>query len=495
MPAVAAPPASTGTRSVAITTAGQSPGDFSTLRDLTLNSNVGIYSIPPGTYRNFIANGGAGFSLGVSGSTVPSVYNLATLTLNGSSQIQVIGPVVVTIGSGLTINASVGSSPNPLWLVLRVASGGVTLNSGSFLSGVVVAPSGTVTINGSTTLKGTVFSDRLTVNGGGLLQAFGDTAPPSLTIDSPCQNAITTLAQFVVTGTYADSTPTTVSVNGAAAVQSSGSFNSTIALSDGANTITAVATDIFNNSAQVTRNITRVAGSNHAPAVNAGQDLTIFLPAGAILNGATSDDGLPTCATPSVVWSKVSGPGDVVFADSNSAVTSATFSLPGDYLLRLSSSDSELTGNDDVTVHVFPPNQPPVVNAGPNQAIELPNTVALNGSVTDDGLPPGSTLTIAWSKVSGPGTVIFSNPNEAATNATFSHPGSYLLQLSAGDTQYTTTDSVEIAVAPENQPPEVNAGPNQTIELPTNSVTLSGTATDDGFPAGSTLTIAWSKVS
>lgn len=63
MPTVAAPPASTGTRSVVINSPGQSVGDFATLRDLTLNGNVGIYSIPSGTYRNFIANSGAGFSL------------------------------------------------------------------------------------------------------------------------------------------------------------------------------------------------------------------------------------------------------------------------------------------------------------------------------------------------------------------------------------------------------------------------------------------------
>ena len=37
----------------------------------------------------------------------------------------------------------------------------------------------------------------------------------------------------------------------------------------------------------------------------------------------------------------------------------------------------------------------------------MPNAAALNGTVTDDGLP-NNTLTITWSKVSGPGTVTFS---------------------------------------------------------------------------------------
>lgn len=230
MPSVAAPPASTGTRNVVINNSSQSPGDFSTLRDLTLNGGVGMFAVPPGTYRNFIANGGAGFVLGTAGSTQAQVYNFAALTLNGQSSVQVVGPVVLTVGGSVTLNASMGSTNNPLWLTLKIASGGVTLNGGSFLSGVVVAPGGTVIINGNSTLKGTCFSDRLTVNGGGLLQGFGDTAPPIVNIDSPCQNAVTNLAQIGVSGSVSDSTPTTVSVNGIAATQNAGIFSATVPL-------------------------------------------------------------------------------------------------------------------------------------------------------------------------------------------------------------------------------------------------------------------------
>jgi RHS repeat-associated protein len=45
-----------------------------------------------------------------------------------------------------------------------------------------------------------------------------------------------------------------------------------------------------------------------------------------------------------------------------------------------------------------------------------------------------------------------------------------------------------------NQAPVANAGPNQTITLPTNTATLNGTATDDGLP-NNTLTISWTEVS
>lgn len=47
-----------------------------------------------------------------------------------------------------------------------------------------------------------------------------------------------------------------------------------------------------------------------------------------------------------------------------------------------------------------------------------------------------------------------------------------------------------------NQAPTVNAGNDQTITLPTSTVTLTGTASDDGLPAPpATMTYAWSIVS
>jgi hypothetical protein len=50
------------------------------------------------------------------------------------------------------------------------------------------------------------------------------------------------------------------------------------------------------------------------PAVNAGPDQTITLPSGATLAGTANDDGLPN-GTLTAIWSKVSGPGIVTFAN------------------------------------------------------------------------------------------------------------------------------------------------------------------------------------
>jgi RHS repeat-associated protein len=170
LPTVAPPPQSAGTRNVTINQSGQNPGDFATLRDLTLNGNVGSVAVPPGTYRNFAANGGGSFVFGAQGATEAVVYNLNSLTLNGASRLLIAGPVVLTLASSLTLNGMAGASTDPRLLTLRIASGGVTLNGGSSLYAVVQAPSGTVNINGNSLLQGSLACDRLTINGNGMLK-------------------------------------------------------------------------------------------------------------------------------------------------------------------------------------------------------------------------------------------------------------------------------------------------------------------------------------
>jgi hypothetical protein len=172
MPSVTTPPRPSGARDLAIDRTGQSLGDVTTLRNLTLNNTAGVITLLAGTYGQVTVNSGAVLQLGIAGATEPAVYNLQGLTLNGQSELRVVGPVVLNLATGLTLNGSAGSADHPTWLTVNVATGAVTLNGGGAFYGVLRAPSSTITLNGNTRLRGALAADRLTLNGGATVQAI-----------------------------------------------------------------------------------------------------------------------------------------------------------------------------------------------------------------------------------------------------------------------------------------------------------------------------------
>ncbi len=202
--------------------------------------------------------------------------------------------------------------------------------------------------------------------------------------------------------------------------------------------------------------------TNAAPTVSAGLDRGITLPVTASLDGTVMDDGLPTGASVTTTWSKVSGPGIVTFANAAAVDTSANFSAAGTYVLRLTASDTALSASDEVTVIVTGAvvNAPPNVNAGPDGAVTLPASASLTGTVSDDGLPSGSVITTTWTKVSGPGTVTFGSAAAVDTTATFSVAGTYVLTLTVSDGSLNANDTVTITVASTPAP-----GVTRTIRL------------------------------
>ncbi len=134
--------------------------------------------------------------------------------------------------------------------------------------------------------------------------------------------------------------------------------------------------------------------TNQAPVVSAGPDRTVILPADATLSGVVTDDGLPTSGTLTRQWSTVSGPAGttVTFATPTAASTTARFSAPGVYGLRLTAGDSQLSSSDDVTVTVLPAGTKVLdaaVAAGSDDAEERSNgSVTLNSGdleLTTDG--------------------------------------------------------------------------------------------------------------
>ena len=91
---------------------------------------------------------------------------------------------------------------------------------------------------------------------------------------------------------------------------------------------------------------------NVAPAVNAGADQILTLPATtASLAGTVTDDGLPGGGV-TTQWTKVSGPGTVTFGNAAAASTTASFSVQGAYVLQLTANDGAATASDTITITV-----------------------------------------------------------------------------------------------------------------------------------------------
>lgn len=325
---------------------------------------------------------------------------------------------------------------------------------------VDAGPSQSVVLPGGATLAGTVSDDGLP--NGALVVQWSAVNGPGNVLFADASSAATT-AMFTAAGTY------------------------TLRLTADDGDLSA--------SSQLTILVSSAPPSNLPPSVSAGASQTVRLPASATLAGSATDDGRPAPANLSVSWSVVSGPGTVTFADAARVDTTATFVTSGSYVLRLTATDGALSGSSDVGITVLPRlNQPPSVNAGASQAVTLPSGAMLQGTATDDGLPAG-TLTTTWSVVSGPGVVAFGDPFATMTSATFATAGTHVLRLTASDGALSASGDVTITVNPRpNQPPTANAGPDQAITLPA-AASISGTASDDGLPAGSTLSTTWSRVS
>lgn len=72
------------------------------------------------------------------------------------------------------------------------------------------------------------------------------------------------------------------------------------------------------------------------------------------------------------------------------------------------------------------------------------DSIDLTASVTVDGLPTGDTVSTTWTKLDGPGNVVFADVNSINTTAVFDAPGTYTLQLEATDGTETASDTLTV---------------------------------------------------
>jgi PKD repeat protein len=114
---------------------------------------------------------------------------------------------------------------------------------------------------------------------------------------------------------------------------------------------------------------------------------------------------------------------------------------------------------------------PPVANAGPDQTVTAGATVQLSGAASTD--TNSNALTYSWAILSQPAGSTAVLSNTTIVNPTFiaNVAGIYVVQLTVSDGNSNSQPvTVMITANPQDQPPVVNAGSNQIITLPINSV-------------------------
>ncbi|MDI1322034.1 MAG: PKD domain-containing protein [Algoriphagus sp.] len=143
-------------------------------------------------------------------------------------------------------------------------------------------------------------------------------------------------------------------------------------------------------------------------------------------------------------------------------------------------------------------NKPPISNAGADQTITLTgnnHVIVLDGSGSVD--PDGVLVAFNWKLVSGPSSIVITNPNSQKTTVTIFNPGTYIFELTVTDDRGTSAkDTVQVkAIVAENKSPIANAGPDQTITLTGNNqvIVLDGSGSLD--PDGVLVAFRWTLVS
>ena len=171
LPAIPAPPNPTGNRYITINSQNDinNIGNWSTVRDLNLNSNVDDVAVPPGTYNNFSANSNAGFVFGIEGSSTPTVYNFQYINFNSNSRLTVVGPIIITVRNWSNISSSVlGSAENSNWLELRSSNGGFNISGNSTIYGNLIAPQGSISLDG--TIAGSAAANYLNISSNSVIK-------------------------------------------------------------------------------------------------------------------------------------------------------------------------------------------------------------------------------------------------------------------------------------------------------------------------------------
>ena len=192
-----------------------------------------------------------------------------------------------------------------------------------------------------------------------------------------------------------------------------------------------------------------VPPANRAPTANAGDNATVDAGMSVMLDGSGSMD--PDGDNLTYAWALAAPEGSTaVLADADMAMPSFTTDVVGAYVVELTVSDGEYSDSDSVTISAVDPaqNQAPVANAGPDQAVEVGASVALDGTGSVDA--DDDTLTYSWMLETPMGSgAMLDDASIPTPGFTADVPGSYTAILVVNDGALDSTADEVVVTAQE----------------------------------------------
>ncbi|XP_073938875.1 dyslexia-associated protein KIAA0319 homolog isoform X2 [Castor canadensis] len=219
--------------------------------------------------------------------------------------------------------------------------------------------------------------------------------------------------------------------------------------------------------------------------VSAGDNLMITLPNNEVELKAFVVPAPPAETAYKYEWSLISHPVDYQGEIKQGHMQTLNLSQlsVGLYAFRVAVSSENAFGEGFVNVTVKPArriNLPPIAVVSPQtQELTLPLTSALiDGSQSTDDT---NIVSYHWEEVNGPFIEKNTSLDSPILHLSNLGPGNYTFRLTITDSDGATnfTTAAVIVNSAVDYPPVANPGPNQTITLPQNSVTLNGNQSSD----------------
>ncbi|MEO7991019.1 MAG: PKD domain-containing protein [Chryseolinea sp.] len=253
-------------------------------------------------------------------------------------------------------------------------------------------------------------------------------------------------------------------------------------------TFTLTVTDNDNKTAVDTASVIVTPKIILPPTAGAGVDKLITLPTNTVVLTGSGSDSDGTIASYS--WKQSSGPSTATTSALGQPALTVSNCVQGVYTFKLTVTDNDnATAIDSATITVASGvNLPPVVNAGIDKTLSLPNTTTTLNAIASD--PDGSIVSYVWTKTWGPAATL-TNANTATLSIIGTDAGTYTFKVTVIDDKgLKTSDNINVVI--KKAVPIANAGSDQQIVSPISEAILQGIGTDAD---GTIISYAWTQSS